>query len=102
MRALAIVPALLVATSLSCRGHGENDSVLAQLSVSCCTMACFPDGALGHDCDLKSLEQHLRSVAEEKHLRLARVRCETTEERCNEACESPPGVRLRCLGDVLR
>jgi hypothetical protein len=101
-RSPTLVRWLLVAlTMVGCREHRAAE-VIAQLSVRCCTMACFPDGVRGHDCSLESLTTRLNKVAEEKDLRLGEVRCEATEEACNTRCESPPGKRLVCAGDILR
>ena len=92
---------LVVLVLVGCRQHGS-DAIIAQLSVDCCTMACFPDGMLGQDCSLERLEKRLNDVAEEKDLRLGEVRCETTQQACNTTCESPAGKRLVCVGAVLR
>ncbi len=57
---------------------------------------------LGHDCSLQRLEADLNDVASEKNLRLQDVHCQVTREQCNQQCESPPGQRLICSGNVLR
>ncbi len=73
-----------------------------RLSVKCCTMACFPDGALGQDCTLDRLRKRLETLASDKNLTLDNVECQTTTEPCNTTCESPPGVRLHCGGAARR
>jgi hypothetical protein len=92
-----LVPVL----SLGCQDH-QPETVAAQLSADCCTAACFPDGMLGHECTFQGLRARLSKLAKEKDLHLGRVHCAAINEPCNTTCETPPGRRLSCSGDVMR